>query len=161
MNANTSSEALRLATRLGEITFRDMVSVAKAISPENAIPRKNKNILSLDVGVLTKKYGPVPRRDGGHLERKDVGPRVEEAVDDCDHEPKESGPEDQDRGGDVLALGHRDVPQSARDAGDDGQDNSYRELVISLQVLSGVEEKGRLDDQCDPREEENTRQDLH
>ena len=45
MKANTSSEALRLATRLGEITFRDMVSVAKAINPENAIPRNNKSSL--------------------------------------------------------------------------------------------------------------------
>ena len=39
VKARTSSRVLRLATRLGEMSWRDLVRVVKASSPERARPR--------------------------------------------------------------------------------------------------------------------------
>ena len=45
--ARTSSRVLRLATRLGEMSFRDLVRVVKASSPERARPTTFQSVVVL------------------------------------------------------------------------------------------------------------------
>ena len=130
--ARTSSRVLRLATRLGEMSCRDLVRVVKATRPEKASPAMFLSVVFLREVSLTNENGPVPGRNIDHVVREDQRARVEEAVRHGDQEAEQSSPEDEDGGGDVLALGHEDVHHTPGQAGDDGQHHSYREPLIRL-----------------------------
>ena len=91
---------------------------------------------------------------------------MEKAVQHGDPETYHGRPENEDRGGDVLALGHEDVHRPRGQAGDARQHHSDRELLVHLyrvqpeETHGGVEEEGRLADQDDTGEEEDSGTDL-
>ena len=91
---------------------------------------------------------------------------MEEAVRHGYPQAYDGGPENEDLGGDVLALGHQDGHRPCGQAGSASQHHSDRELLVHLyrvqteEARGSVEEEGRLADQDDAGEEEDTRTDL-
>ena len=89
---------------------------------------------------------------------------MEEAVGHGYPQAYDGGPENEDRGGDVLALGHEDGHRPCGQAGGASQHHSDRELLVHLyrteEARGSIEEEGRLADQDDAGEEEDTRTDL-
>ena len=60
--ARTSSRVLRLATRLGEMSCRDLVRVVKASSPDRARPTSFMSVVVINWikrVSLTEEYSPV------------------------------------------------------------------------------------------------------
>ena len=80
--------------------------------------------------------------------------------------PDDGSPENENRGGDVLALGHEDVHGPGGQAGDARQHHSDREPLIDLYGVEMEDTHGRVEyewrstDQDDARQEEHTRTDL-
>ena len=124
-NASTSSRHLRLATRLGEINWRDRVRVVNAIIPDTDKPAWIAfQAVRFEENILTNKSVPLHPCSVIYLMREYIGWSFCQTVDDRHENTRDCWPWDQDITWHMFTCWHKHIHAPSRQAGNHCQQNT-------------------------------------